>query len=65
MKNFLLFVYQIFVAFGASLLTCVVIHIWVYPLDGNIDLFHFIFFGLHYILLEYALNRVRPKQCNK
>lgn len=65
MKNFLLFGYQMFVAFGASSLTCVVIHIWIYPLDDNVKLAHFIFFGLHYILLEYAFNQARPKQCNK
>ncbi len=59
MKNFLLFAYQLFVAFGASLLTCVVVHIWIYPLDGNVKLAHFIFFGLHYILLEHALNQGR------
>ena len=61
MKNFILFLYQLFVAVGAATLTCALIHIYIYPLDDMVRLVHFIFFGLHYILLEHALNSARPE----
>lgn len=56
--NFIWFLYQLFLASAAATFSCALVEVYIYPLDDNVRLAHFLFFGLHYIIIEYVLKEV-------